>query len=124
MREERIIMNYASAIENLKEVIANDYYLFSARSSYCESEEWAEERGKTFLSQLSVSKGRKYDKLIRTDNQRTVWGFVVKEDNAKFKKGDILMAASWSAPATNKARGNIFEESVNDVKWTGPGYLF
>ena len=117
-------MNYSSAIENLKEVIANDYYLFSARSSYCESEEWAEERGKTFLSQLSVSKGRKYDKLIRTDNQRSVWGFVVKEDTAKFKKGDILMAASWSAPATNKARGNIFEESVNSVKWTGPGYLF
>ena len=117
-------MNYASAIENLLKVIADDYYLFSARSEYCESEEWAEERGKTFLSQLSVSKGRVYDKVIRTDNQRSVWGFIVKEDTAKFKKGDILMAAGWSAPATNKARGNIFEESVNDVQWTGPRYLF
>ena len=119
-----LIMNYASAIENLLKVISNDYYLFSARSSYCENEEWAEERGKTFLSQLSVSKGRVYDKVIRTDNQRSVWGFIVKEDTAKFKKGDILMAAGWSAPATNKARGNIFEESVNDVQWTGPRYLF
>ena len=117
-------MNYSSAIENLKEVIANDYYLFSARSEYCEDDKWAEDRAKTLLSQLSVSKGRKYDKLIRTDNQRSVWGFVVKEDNAKFKKGDILMASSWSAPATNKARGNIFEDTVNNVSWTGPGYLF
>ena len=117
-------MNYASAIENLLDVIANDYYVFSARSEYCENKEWAEERAKTFLSQLSVSKGRVYDKVIRTDNQRSVWGFIVKEDTAKFKKGDILMAAGWSAPATNKARGNIFEESVNDVQWTGPRYLF
>jgi O-glycosyl hydrolase len=117
-------MNYSSAIENLKEVIANDYYLFSARSEYCEDDKWAEDRAKTFLSQLSVSKGRVYDKVIRTDNQTSVWGFIVKKDTKKFKEGDILMASSWSAPATNKARANIFEESVNDVQWTGPRYLF
>ncbi len=117
-------MNYASAIENLLKVIADDYYLFSARSEYCENKEWAEERAKTFLSQLSVYKGRKYDKIVRTDNQRSVWGFVVKEDTAKFKKGDVLMAAGWSAPATNKARASIFDDTVNNVSWTGPGYLF
>ena len=37
------------------------------------------------------------------------------------KRGDILKAASWNAPATNKARGNIFEEYT--VQWTGPLYL-
>jgi hypothetical protein len=117
-------MNYSSAIENLKEVIANDYYLFSARSEYCEDDKWAEDRAKTFHSQLSVSEGRVYDKVIRTDNQRSVWGFIVKKDTAKFKKGDVLMAASWSAPATNKARASIFDDTVNNVSWTGPGYLF
>jgi len=124
MREERKIMNYSSAIENLLDVIANDYYVFSARSSYCENKEWAEEREKTFRSQLSVSEGRVYDKVIRTDNQRSVWGFIVKKDTAKFKKGDVLMAAGWSAPATNKARASIFDDTVNTVQWTGPRYLF
>jgi len=52
-----------------------------------------------------------------------VWGFVVKEDGPKFNKGDILMAAGWSAPATNKARGNIFDDQI-EVQWTGPSYLF
>lgn len=117
-------MSYANAIDNLLDVISKDYYRFSARSSYCESIEWAKEREETFRTQLSVSSGRVYDKVVRTDNQRSVWGFIVKNDTAKFKKGDILMAAGWSAPATNKARGNIFEESVNDVQWTGPKYLF
>ncbi len=116
-------MSYANAIDNLLDVISKDYYRFSARSEYCENIEWAKERGETFRTQLSVSSGRKYDKVIRKDNQTSVWGFIVKEDNAKFKKGDILMASSWSAPATNKARGNIFDDHI-DVQWTGPNYLF
>ncbi len=95
-------MNYSSAIENLLDVIASDYYVFSARSEYCENKEWAEEREKTFRSQLSVYEGRVYDKVVRTDNQRSVWGFIVKKDTKKFKKGDVLMAASWASPATNK----------------------
>ena len=75
---------------------------------------------------LNLMVGRKFIKVVKgsSPGQRSVWGFIVKEDTAKFKKGDILMAAGWSAPATNKARGNIFEESVNDVQWTGPRYLF
>ena len=64
------------------------------------------------------TRGRKYVKLI---NKGSVWGFVVKEDGDKFKRGDILKPASWAAPATNKARGNIFEEYT--VQWTGPLYL-
>ena len=62
--------------------------------------------------------GKKYIKIIR---DRGVWGFVVKEDGPKFKKGDILKAAGYNAPATNAARGNIFEEF--SVAWTGPHYL-
>jgi len=116
-------MSYTDAIDNLLDVISKDYYRFSARSEYCENIEWAKEREETFRTQLSVSSGRKYDKVIRTDNQTSVWGFVVKEDGPKFNKGDILMAAGWSAPATNKARGNIFDDQI-EVQWTGPSYLF
>jgi hypothetical protein len=117
-------MSYTDAIDNLLEVISKDYYRFSAKSEYCETIQWAKDRADTFRTQLSVSSGRVYDKVISKDNQTSVWGFIVKADTAKFKKGDILMAAGWSAPATNKARGNIFEETVNDVQWTGPRYLF
>jgi hypothetical protein len=40
-------------------------------------------------------------------------------DDAKFKKGDILMAASWNAPARNFARGNVLDKTFDRVRWTG-----
>jgi hypothetical protein len=40
----------------------------------------------------------------------------------KFKKGDILMAAGWNAPARNAARGNILDGGY-DINWTGACYL-
>ena len=72
-----------------------------------------------FEDSFEVKEGKKYIKLIRKNNG--VWGFIVKEDGPKFKKGDILKAAGYNAPATNAARGNIFEEF--SVAWTGPHYL-
>jgi hypothetical protein len=52
-----------------------------------------------------------------------VWGFIQKEDDKKFRAGDILKAASWAAPARNKARGNVLDEDFSWVRWTGPEYL-
>ena len=50
-------------------------------------------------------------------------GFHCNTDNDKvFKKGDILKAAGWQAPARNAARGNIFDDDYH-VNWTGPLYL-
>lgn len=64
---------------------------------------------KNWCDGVGYEKGRKYYKIIHgLNSQPTVWGFVVAEDGEKFKAGDILMAKSWSAPATNFARGNIF----------------
>jgi hypothetical protein len=73
---------------------------------------------------LEAKPGRSYIKIIKNEgpNRGSVWGFVVKKDSAKFKEGDILMAASYNAPATNKPRGNILEGGY-DVEWTGPKYL-
>jgi hypothetical protein len=70
-------------------------------------------------TQYIMEPGRNFIKLIRDENGRqSVVGFVVKKSpkaldnktNEKFKIGDMLMAASWKAPATNFARGNVFEE--------------
>jgi len=73
---------------------------------------------------LEAKPGRSYIKIIKNEgpNRGSVWGFVVKKDTTKFKEGDILMAASYNAPATNKPRGNILEGGY-DVEWTGPKYL-
>jgi Ni,Fe-hydrogenase III large subunit len=70
-------------------------------------------------TQYIMDEGRNYIKLIQDNNGRqSVVGFVVKKSpkaidnktNESFKVGDMLMAKSWSAPATNFARGNVFEE--------------
>ena len=74
---------------------------------------------------LEVSEGSRYYKIISNKSgQRTVAGFVVKAGHPKFKEGDLLMAASWAAPARNFARGNVFDEEsfkTGSVRWTGIG---
>ena len=61
-------------------------------------------------------------KFIKITNGNGVKAFIVKEDNGKFKMGDILKPASWRAPAKNSARGNVLEGNYA-IQWTGPLYL-
>jgi len=104
-------------IEQLLSKIVEDYADFSSDFNHPRITEFEEG--------LEVIEGRKYLKVIRnapaTGGQKSVWGFIVKEDDKKFSKGDILKPASWATPARNKARGNIFEEY--SIRWTGPNYL-
>jgi len=72
-----------------------------------------------FNARVRVTEGKKYYKVIQGTS---VWGFIVKEDGGKFRKGDILKAAGWNAPATNSARGNIIDGGYS-IQWTGPLYL-
>ena len=69
---------------------------------------------------IRVTEGKKYIKVIQGTS---VWGFIVKEDGGKFRKGDILKAAGWNAPAMNQARGNIIDGGYT-IQWTGPLYLW
>jgi hypothetical protein len=105
-------------LELLKDAIAKDFANWHARGEYGKDSDFED-----FRSQLSVEEGRKYYKVIKTDNQTMVWGFVVKGADKQFQPGDILKAASWAAPARNKARGNVLEEDFSWVRWTGPEYL-
>jgi hypothetical protein len=73
-----------------------------------------------FNKSLSYTDGKKYIKIIR---ENSVWGFIVKDSDNKFKRGDILKAAGWATPAKNKARGNIIDQDFSWVRWTGPEYL-
>ena len=78
-----------------------------------------------FATGIEVSYGKKYIKIItgKHGGNRSVWGFIVNTDeDKKFKKGDLLKAAGWSAPARNAARGNILKGGYV-INWTGPLYL-
>ena len=80
-----------------------------------------------FCKGLEVKLLRKWYKVINNDRNgsRSVHSFIVKEDcvaNGKnWKKGDILKASGWNAPALNQPRGNIFGDYK--VAWTGALYL-
>lgn len=84
--------------------------------------DYALERIAELREGLEIEEGRKYYKIIRNDHGRSVWGFIVKEDGPKFRKGDILKAAGFKAPATNAARGNIIDGGYK-ISWSGPEYL-
>ena len=70
---------------------------------------------------IRFDRGRNYLKVISKDNQSSVHCFIVIKPTKGFKFGDILKAASWSAPATNFARGNVLDPAsyVKSVTWTG-----
>jgi hypothetical protein len=101
-------------MNELLEAIKADYMFASCNTDV------SKRMTKEFNDSLSYKVGKKYIKVL---HDRSVWGFVVNVDNdVKFKKGDILKAAGWSAPARNQARGNIVAGNYS-VQWTGPHYL-
>tara|TARA_Y100000022_G_scaffold188866_1_gene187566 strand:- start:708 stop:1052 length:345 start_codon:yes stop_codon:yes gene_type:complete len=109
-------------IETLLETIKTDYFNWTSRNGTRELSDVNKKMIAEFNSELGYSEGKKYIKITK-NNGGSVWGFVVATDNhKKFKKGDILKAAGFNAPATNAARGNIFEDEYS-VTWTGPRYL-
>lgn len=85
-------------------------------AKWCGEAEIRDSRIDEFKSELGFKEGNKYIKVIK---RGSVHSFIVNTDSdAKFKRGDILMAASWAAPARNFARGNIL--GAYTVRWTGP----
>jgi len=107
-----------NAINELFMAIGDDFHDFSVRGEHHNPD-----RVEEFRDSLIVVEGRKYLKIVKKlGSQEMVWGFIVKEDDKKFKEGDILKAASWSAPARNRARGNILDGGYS-IRWTGPEYL-
>ena len=104
-------------IENIKE----DYLNWTTRCANVKGRTTMSETNMKMIAdfneKITFKVGNKYIKVIREGNG--VWGFVVNtDDDKKFKKGDILKAAGWAAPARNFPRGNIIDGGYN-VNWTG-----
>ena len=104
-------------IENIKE----DYLNWTMLCAKGELNETNKTMIAEFNEKLTYKTGSKYIKVFTEGGSG--WGFVVNTDNdKKFRKGDILKAAGWAAPARNAARGNIVDGGYT-IRWTGPLYL-
>ena len=104
---------FYDALDRLLDNIHKDYEGWSNNVEYSSGVEKVD---------ITLNVGRKFIKIIR-DN--SVWGFVAYSDGmhkgVPMKRGDVLKAAGWSAPAKH-TRGNIFDNNQDYFSWTGPDY--
>ena len=119
MRNKEMIMNneMTALIENIKA----DYLNWTTRCADAKGRTTLSDTNKDMIARfndkIKFKVGNKYIKVFSEGG--SVWGFVVNTDNdKKFKKGDLLKAAGYSAPARNFARGNILEGGYTS-RWTG-----
>ena len=112
--------NLLLAVEDLKENIIQKYVGWTRNSSAFSNSTTYETK---FRNGVTTTTGRKFIKII-CDN--SVWGFVALTDGTHksipYKRGDVFMAASWSAPAKH-VRGTVFTDDVSWFDWTGPNYI-
>ena len=110
----------AEALSYMETAMIEDYNHFTNMDT-----EVARKMRLEFATGIEMLYGSKYIKIItgKHGGNRSVWGFIVNTDeDKKFKKGDLLKAAGWAAPARNAARGNILKGGYV-INWTGPLYL-
>jgi hypothetical protein len=105
-------------LDKLSAKINADFVKFvsSALSQIDRDYDRQKDRIRKFNSELQFKVGKKY---IKFTSGRSVWGFVMIEDDDKFLKGDILKPASFNTPARNFARGNILNGDFGRTQWTG-----
>lgn len=114
------MVDFDTTVDTLVEDIKQDYLDYTTRLAKGQLSDINKEMIAEFNKGISYNKGSKYLKIV---TGHSVWGFVVATDtDKKFRKGDILKAAGYNAPARNKARGNILDGGYT-IRWTGPLYL-
>ena len=96
-----------------------DYVAMSTSYGRKELTGYSLEQTDKWDSKTKIKKGKKYIKIVQDTG---VFCFIVKEDFKHFKKGDILKAAGYNAPALNQPRGNVLSGNY-PIQWTGPLYL-
>ena len=106
-------------INNMMAGAKDDYIKMSTSNGKKELVGYSKEQVDNWDSKTKVSFGKKYIKIVQENG---VFCFIVKEDFKHFKRGDILKAAGYNAPALNSARGNVLTGNYY-VQWTGPLYM-
>jgi len=105
-------------IKNMMAGAKSDYERWST-NAHGEQSQWAKDSVADWDKKTKVTQGKKYIKVVHDTG---VFCFIAKEDFKHFKKGDILKAAGWNAPALNSPRGNVLTGNY-PIQWTGPLYL-
>ena len=109
-------LSVLSGLGKMKAAMIEDYAKFTPPSK----SDVTAKMNANYADGFDIRYGKKYIKIVCNNS---VAAFVVGVDNdKKFKKGDILKAAGWNAPARNAARGNILDGGYA-IDWTGPLYL-
>ena len=120
-------------IEKVLEAMREDYKRWSMQGrtvhqntdDFCREMDIREEMSENYCNGLKVVENRRYWKIIASNgggSSTSVAGFIVKAGDKKFREGDMLKAAGWSAPARNFARGNVLDGTgLNNARWTGIG---
>ena len=106
-------------IKNLMAGAKQDYVRWSTRNGQEELSGYSKEQVENWDNKTKIKNGKKYIKIVQDTG---VFCFIVKEDFKHFKKGDVLKAAGYNAPALNSARGNVLAGNY-PIQWTGPLYL-
>ena len=106
-------------INNMMAGAKDDYVKMSTSNGKKELVGYSKEQVDNWDSKTKVSFGKKYIKVVQDTG---VFCFIVKEDFKHFKKGDILKAAGYNAPALNQPRGNVLTGNYM-IQWTGPLYM-
>jgi hypothetical protein len=118
IKVEKTAKTLDEGIKNLMAGAKQDYVRMST-SGGRELTGYSKEQVDNWDNKTRVSQGKKYIKIVQDTG---VFCFIAKEDFKHFKKGDILKAAGYNAPALNSARGNVLSGNYA-IQWTGPLYL-
>tara|TARA_B100001093_G_scaffold426287_1_gene420169 strand:+ start:19564 stop:19995 length:432 start_codon:yes stop_codon:yes gene_type:complete len=113
----------AHGISELKKKMIADY---EDNTGFQSSPELKKKRDDEYKNGIEVKHGRKYIRISFTfaGGHKSIWGFIVKtQDDSKFKFGDILYPNGCNSPARNKRRGNVVENWLPSIRWTGPALL-
>ena len=119
IKVEKTAKTLDEGIKNLMAGAKLDYERMSTRNGQTELTGYSKEQVETWDNKTKVMPGKKYIKIVQDTG---VFCFIAKEDFKHFKKGDILKAAGYNAPALNSARGNILTGNYA-IQWTGPLYM-
>lgn len=106
-------------VKNMMSGAKEDYIRWSTRNGKEELSGYSKEQVEQWDAKTKITEGKKYIKIVQDTG---VFAFVVKDDFKQFKKGDVLKAAGYNAPALNQARGNVLTGNY-PIQWTGPLYL-
>ena len=118
IKVEKTAKTLDEGIKNLMAGAKQDYVRMST-SGGRELTGYSKEQVDNWDNKTKVMPGKKYIKIVQDTG---VFCFIVKEAFKHFRKGDILKAAGYNAPALNQARGNILDGNYR-IQWTGPLYL-